>query len=114
MKRLYLLLAMVFIASCLAVPAFGQGVTVLCVGQESGGTGMRLYQYDILTNVPITGFEVGTHDGNTLNYTNWLMPAGYLRFVHRIYGSDLEFLESLSGEVSAVLWDGFRGERVRD
>jgi len=76
MKRLYLILAMVFVASCLTVPAFGQA-SVFCVGQESGGTGSRTYQYNVTATTPFTDFWVGTDDRNSVNYTNWLMPAGW-------------------------------------
>lgn len=51
-----------------------------CLGTESGGGGLRQYQYDVFNGEPVaalTSLFVGTDDINPANYGNWLMPAGW-------------------------------------
>ncbi len=65
--------------------AFGQDL-ISCYGTESGGDGIRQYQYDVWNmetqlgnpNILLTSLVVGTDDLNIADYTNILMPAGWI------------------------------------
>jgi len=51
-------------------------------------------------------------DGHLFSRGAWMMPAGGLRFVHRVYFSDLEFLRGDDGAIDALQFDQYRGERI--
>lgn len=80
MKKLYLFGACVLL---LLLASSGQAVplqdAIHCIGTESGGGGVRLYNYDIYNGeeIPLDKFVVGTDDLTVANYTNWLMPFGW-------------------------------------
>lgn len=49
-------------------------------------------------------------DGHLFDqYSQWLIPAGGMKFVHRMYWSDLEFLRDESGKVVKLRYDNFVG-----
>ncbi len=76
MKKLYLISAC---ALLLLLASSGQAVplqdAIHCIGTESGGGGVRQYNYDIYNGeaIPLTDVIVGTDDLTVLNYTNWFM-----------------------------------------
>jgi len=77
MKRYTPLLSAIVLALGLITAAQAQ-VSVICMGTESGGGGIRLYHYDVSSaGNPFTELEVGTCDGNILNYTNWVLPPSW-------------------------------------
>ena len=43
----------------------------------------------------------------------WLIPAGDMKFVNRVYWSDLEFLRDDSGKVYQLQYDSFVGVRKK-
>ncbi len=70
------------------------------------------YQFGDDFYAPNARYSITAEGGHLLADGDWLMPAGDLAFVHRIYGSDLLFERDSSGRVVALVWDEFRGERV--
>ena len=52
-------------------------------------------------------------DGHLFNGLDWAIPAGDMKFVHRIYWSDLEFKRDATGEVDRLRYDDFVGTRIR-
>jgi hypothetical protein len=51
-------------------------------------------------------------DGHLFNNSAWMIPAGELRFVHRVW-SDLEFQRDESGKVVSLRYDDFVGVKTR-
>lgn len=80
MKKLVLmsLCVMVMAGSALAPPVPLQDA-IHCIGTESGGGGVRQYNYDIFNGeaVALTDVIIGADDMVLANYSNWLMPAGW-------------------------------------
>lgn len=73
------------------------------------------YQFGDDFYSPGRRYTMAAVSGHLLADGDWLMPTDHpLRFIHRIYGSELEFVRSAEGRVVACLWDGRRGERVAD
>ncbi len=70
------------------------------------------YQFGSDFYSPDARYAMTARDGHLLANGDWLMPAGELRFIHRICGCELRFVRAPSGAVGEVLWDGFRGERI--
>jgi len=50
--------------------------------------------------------------GHLFNRSAWLIPAGDMTFVHRIYWSTLKFESDESGKVNRLRYDDFIGNRV--
>jgi CubicO group peptidase (beta-lactamase class C family) len=51
-------------------------------------------------------------DGHLFNGSGWIMPTEGLRFVHRIYWSDLEFLRDDGGKIAELQYDRFVGKKI--
>ncbi|MCP3997679.1 MAG: hypothetical protein GY722_21860 [bacterium] len=74
------ILALASVLVCL--PAWAnQELDIACEGQESGGGGGTLYQYQLTNtagvNIDVDYFYLGTLDVNGANYSNWVAPAGF-------------------------------------
>jgi CubicO group peptidase (beta-lactamase class C family) len=54
---------------------------------------------------------VDVRDGHVFNRQAWLIPAGDMTFIHRVYWSTLTFVEDESGHVHQLRYDRFTGER---
>ena len=52
-------------------------------------------------------------NGHLFNAGSWLIPAGEMTFIHRIYWSTLTFQRDESGEVHRLQYDDFVGAKVR-
>ncbi len=77
MRKVGITACMLLIVIGLTVAA--EAATVICNGQESGGSGPRLYIYEVTLGPgeSMTAFDVGTCDLSLMNYWNWLQPAGW-------------------------------------
>ncbi len=67
-------------ATALMLPPVPQRNVIQCLGTESGGGGVRQYEYEVWNNelnTPFSSLWVGTDDTNLANYTNWLLPPNW-------------------------------------
>jgi len=100
----------------IGLTGYAQAATVICNGAESGGSGPRLYYYEVTLGPgeSMTAFDVGTCDPSIMNYWNWVQPAGWAPVPFS--GSELHIdLKTPHGLISpgpigncntAVMWTG--------
>ena len=81
MKRFMILTLVVLVG---LIPMMAQASWIVnCDGTESGGGGLRLYQYNVTCLPPdppmptLSEFEVGTCDPVLAHYTNWILPPSW-------------------------------------
>lgn len=70
------------------------------------------YQFGPEFYAPNATVTFHVQDGHLFSGPGWIMPTEGLKFVHRIYFSDLEFLRDDSGKVAALQFDQFVGKRI--
>lgn len=51
-------------------------------------------------------------DGHLFYRSNWMIPAGGTKFIHRVYWSNLEFLRDSSGKIVKLKFDDFVGVKM--
>ena len=81
--------------------------------RDAGIRTARAYQFGPDFYAPNAAVRFRIRDGHLFNGSDWAIPAGDMKFVHRIYWSDLEFKRDATGEVDRLRYDDFVGTRIR-